>query len=98
MEPIEVLSTSGLSRRSRIKPFLATTVTLLLVAVAVCAVVAVFSANAAPGSAAAHSLPNDNGETLEARSLVDEPQLEDNSFVTNDDAPDSEVYNFVTLK
>lgn len=87
------IEASGLSRRSRVKPFLATTVTLLLVAVAVCAVVAVFSANTAPDSAAA--LPE---ESLEARSLVDEPQsAEDKDFV-DDDSSDSEVCNFKTLE
>lgn len=81
------MEASGLSRRSRIKPFLVTTVTLLFVAVAVCAVMAVFSANTAPSSVAA-ALPE---ETLEARSLVDESQpSEDKSFVA-DDSPDSEV-------
>lgn len=85
---------SGLQRsRSRVKPFLATTITLLLVAVAVCAVVAVFSANTAPSGTAA-ALPE---ESLEARSLVDEPQPEDGGFVV-DDSEDSEVYIHPTLK
>jgi hypothetical protein len=85
---------SGLPRsRSRVKPFLATTVTLLVVAVAVCAVVAVFSAADSAPSGTAAALP----DSLEARSLVDEPQSE---FVV-DDSPDSEVHmqlNFRTSK
>ena len=87
------IEASGLSRRSRVKPFLATVVTLLLVAVAVCAVVAAFSANTAPDSAA--TFPEEN---LEDRSQVDEPQSAgDKSFVA-DDSSDSEVCNFKTLK
>ena len=68
---------SGLSRRSRAKPLLVTTVILFLVAVAVCAVVAI-SNTAQPDPAA--DLPNESRETfeVEARSLLDdEPQPED---------------------
>ena len=89
---------SGVPRsRSRVKPFLATTVTLLLVAVAVCAVVAVFSANNGAPSGTAAALPEES-LGAEARSLlVDEPQPEDEGFVV-DDSADSEVYMHPTLK
>lgn len=83
------MEASGLSKRSRVKPFLATTVTLLLVAVAVCAVVAVFSANTAPGQSRAAALPDQ--ETIEARSLVEEPQPAEDKTFEADDSPDSEV-------
>ena len=71
---------SGLSRKSRVKPFLAATVTLLVVAVAVCAVVAVFSS---ANTAAAASPLSESGEALEVRSLVDEPQPEDSEVLQN---------------
>ena len=90
---------SGLPRsRSRVKPFLATTVTLLLVAVAVCAVVAVFSANSGAPSGTAAAL-SEESLGAEARSLLvdSEPQPEDEGFVV-DDSADNEVYMHPTLK
>lgn len=72
-QPIEA-SNPGRTRISRTKLLLATTASLLLVAVAVCAVVAVFSATS--GSAAAAL--EDNSETLEARSVEEDP--EDNAL------------------
>ena len=89
----ETSSSISTPKRSKIKPFLVTTVTLLLMAVAVCAVVAtVSSANAASASSeGAAAVTDDNIDVREVKLLEESRSVVGINSVDGD--ADSEVYD-----